>query len=1047
MRVELLGPFEVRNPDETVVEVPGVRLRALLAALALEPGRIVTRARLVDWIWGQRPPADEVNALQALVSRLRRVLPDGVIEAESGGYRLAVAPDAVDVHRFERLVGQARAAEPAERADLLRSALALWRGSAMAGIAQQDSDAFDTAVARLDELYVNALGDRVDADIRLGRGSELVSELTELVATYPLREGFVAALMRALAEAGRGNEALTLYQRTRERLAEELGADPSAELSALHTALLRGELGERAESRRTNLRAELTSFVGEDDDISAVADLAIKHRLVTLTGPGGSGKTRLATETARTMLAELPDGAWLVELASTPGGELAQAALTAIGLRDQALLGNARDGDPADRLITAIRERTILLILDNCEHVIEPAAALADRLLGECRRLRILATSREPLGITGEVLWQMEPLALPAQGAEPAEIRSAPAVRLLRDRADLVRKDIGSDADTLSAMARICRALDGMPLAIELAAARLRSMSIDQLAHRLDDRFRLLTSGSRTVLPRHKTLRAVVDWSWDLLTEAERGVLRRLSVFSGGASLEAAEQVCGDEASPGEHVFDVLTALIEKSLLLADDDGTPRYRMLNTIREYAAQRLAEAGETEQARRAHLAYFTELAETADPHLRRAEQLEWLATLKIEHDNISTALRGAIADGWAQEAMRLVGAVGWYWFLSGHKAEGTELSIAAASLPGEASDEVRAMAYAIVSMLVTSWPGRDQYEAREWILQAHRYVQRTTSRHPVLGFVGPLERMLEEPTESLPAFEPLIAGDDPWVRAQARLTRGRLRLTLGRDETDVDTDTGIALNEFRTLGDRWGISLALTFLADRLSMRGEFARACEHYEEAVAALTEVGGTEDAVGLRTRQAQLYWLLGDERSSTAAMADAQRYAGGMTWPDVLAELAYAKAQLARWRGEPDEAYRHLATVQAMLGDAEPSSMVRARTMDLQGYLTEDLEKSREYRAEALRMAVETTYPPLIAEVLIGIADLALRQGQYEQAARLLAASDGVRGTTDRSLPDVPRITADTRDRLGETTFTEATREGQQRDWRELADITLASG
>jgi predicted ATPase/DNA-binding SARP family transcriptional activator len=1047
VRVELLGPFEVRNRDGAGVEVPGIRLRALLAALALEPGRIVTRARLVDWIWGQQPPADEVNALQALVSRLRRVLPDGVIEADSGGYRLAVAPDAVDVCRFEHLVGQARAAELAARADLLRSALALWRGTAMADIALQGSDLFDAAVARLDELYVAALGDRVDADIRLGRGSELVSELTELVATYPLREGFVAALMRALAEAGRGNEALTAYQRTRERLAEELGADPSAELSALHTALLRGELGERADNRRTNLRAELTSFVGKDDDIAAVAVVAIGHRLVTMTGAGGSGKTRLATETARTMLAELPDGAWLVELASVrAGGELAQAALTALGLRDQALLGDARAGEPMDRLIAALRERSALLILDNCEHVIEAAAAFADRLLGECRRLRILATSREPLGITGEVLWQVEPLALPAKGAEPSEVESSPAVRLLRDRAGLVRKDIGSDAHTLSAMARICRALDGVPLAIELAAARLRTMSVDQLAHRLDDRFRLLTSGSRTALSRHKTLRAVVDWSWDLLSEGERGVLRRLSVFSGGVSLDAAERVCGDEAFAGEQVLDLLTALIEKSLLLADGEGTPRYRMLNTIREYAAHRLAEAGETEPARRAHLAYFTELAETAEPHLRRAEQLEWLSTLEAEHDNISTALRGAIDEGWAQEAMRLVGAAGWYWYLSGHRAEGTELSIAAASLHGEVPDEVRAMAYTIVTVFLTSGPGRDQYQAQEWIHEAHRFTQHGGYRHPMLGFVELWERMLQEPTDFLPALEPLIADDDPWVRAQARLTRGRFRLTLGGDETDVDIDAEIALAEFRTLGDRMGISLALTFLADRLAMRGEFARACEHYEEAATALTEVGATEDVVGVRARQAQLYWLLGDERSSTSAMAEAQLYADGIAWPDTLAEMVLAKAQLARWRGEPDTAHQHLATVRAMLDNEELSVLSLAKAMDLYGYLTEDLEKVRAHRSEAFRTVVETAYPPLIAEVLVGIADLALRQGQYEQAARLLAASDGVRGTPDRSQPDASRIAADTRDRLGETVFTEANRAGRERDWRELAEITLAS-
>src|SRR5262249_17758535 len=251
--------------------------------------------------------------------------------------------------------------------------------------------------------------------------------------------------------------------------------------------------------------------------------------------------------------------------------------------------------------------------------LIEAAAKFADRVLGECRRLRILATSREPLGITGEALWLVEPLALPEGDASPGEIASSPAVRLLRDRAGAVRKDLGTDEHTLSTMVRICRALDGMPLAIELAAARLRTMSIEQLANRLDDRFRLLTSGSRTALPRHKTLRAVVDWSWELLTDAERTVLRRLSVFSGGASLEAAERVCVGDAVEQEQVLELLTSLAEKSLLLAEGGSAPRYRMIGTIREYAAQRLAEAGESGLVRHAHLAYFTELTETAEPHL--------------------------------------------------------------------------------------------------------------------------------------------------------------------------------------------------------------------------------------------------------------------------------------------------------------------------------------------------------------------------------------------------------------------------------------------
>ncbi|WP_157169865.1 BTAD domain-containing putative transcriptional regulator [Streptomyces typhae] len=1048
VRFMLLGPLEVRTGDGAVLDVPGARLRALLCALALEPGRIVTRPRLVEFIWGDQPPTDEVNAVQALVSRLRRVLPEGSVEAESGGYRLAVAPDAVDVSRFEDLVGRARAAADVTRkAELLRSALELWRGKALEDVALYGSATFDAAVARLDELYLAALGDRVDADVRLGHGPELISELAGLVAAYPLREGLVAASMRALAASGRGTEALIVYQQLRERLAEAVGVEPSAELAALHTALLRGDLGGRTDNHRTNLRAGLTSFVGKDDDLAAVRGLVAGHRLVTLTGPGGSGKTRLATEAARLLLGDLPDGAYLVELAPVrAGGELAQVVLTSIGLRDQALLGGATAGDPVDRLVAAVRDRAQLLVLDNCEHMIDAVAEFADRLLGQCHRLRILATSREPLGITGEALWQVEPLALPAARAVPAEAAASPSVRLLRDRAGAVRKDLAANEQTLAAMARICRALDGIPLAIELAAARLRTMSVEQLAHRLDDRFRLLSSGSRTALPRHKTLRAVVDWSWDLLTEAERAVLRRLSVFAGGATLEAAERVCADGLGDGEHVLDVLTALIEKSLLFADDSVVPRYRMLDTIREYAAHRLAEAGEVERAHRAHLAHFTELGERAEPQLRRAGQLHWLATLQAEHDNINAALRGAIAEGRAHEAMRLVVAVGWYWLLSGRKVEGTELSVQAASLDGEVPDDVRAMAYAVVTMFLTSGVQGDQYQAQEWIHEAYRYAKGSTRRHPLLGFVVPLERMVREPGAFLPAFEPLLTDDDAWVRALARLTRGRLGLSLGRGEPESVVDIEVGLSELRALGDRWGMSLALQSLADCLAPRGEFARACELYDQAITALTELGAVEDVVGLRARQAQLHWLLGDTARSDAALAEAQRCADRVAWPDALAELHLHKAQLARWRGARDEAHAQLTAVRTLRRDTGTSGYLHITLQDLYGYLAEDVEESRAYRTEAFRAAVTAGHRPVIAQMLIGLADLALRQGRDEQAVRLLAASEGLRGVPDRSQPDAVRIGEGARGRLGEEAFAEAERAGRGADWRELAEATLAS-
>jgi predicted ATPase/DNA-binding SARP family transcriptional activator len=1041
----MLGSFEVRTDDGVFADVPGARLRGLLIALALEPGRVVPKATLVDWIWGERPPSDAANALQRLVSRLRKALPDGLVEGQTDGYRLTVEPGAVDAVRFERLVGQARNGEDPRRVQLLREALALWRGAAMQDVGLLDSAAFDAAVTRLEVLRLTAIEDRFDAEIGLGHGVELVTDLTDLVAAHPVRERLVAALMRALVATGRDTQALLVYQRTREALADALGVDPSAELSALHVALLRGELGRREENRKTNLRAELTSFVGKDADVAAVRELIAEHRLTTLIGPGGSGKTRLATETARTLLGDLPDGAWLVELAAIGAdGDVAQSTLAALGLRD-ALLGGASNAEPMDRLIAAIRERETLLILDNCEHVIESAASFADRVLGECQRLRILATSREPLGITGEALWLVEPLALPERDASPGKIESSPAVQLLRDRAGAVRKDLAVDAQTLSTMVRVCRALDGMPLAIELAAARLRTMSLDQLANRLDDRFRLLTGGSRTALPRHKTLRAVVDWSWELLTDAERMVLRRLAVFSGGASLDAAERVCVGDGVEQEQVLELLTALAEKSLLLTEGDGAPRYRMIGTIKEYAGHRLAEAGESDLARHAHLAYFTELTETAEPHLRRAEQLEWLATLGVEHDNIGSALRGALAAGQAHAAMRLAAGAGWYWWLGGHKAEGIELITAATNTPGEVSDEIRATVYALVVLFMTDGPG-DQYQAEEWIHKAYRFSQRSQRRDPRLAFVAPLERMLQAPHAFLPAFEPLLTDDDPWVRALARLHLGKMRIMLGQGGRDADAYLEMALAEFRALGERWGISFALTELADRIATRGEFAGACEHYEQAIAVVTEVGVIEDVMRMRSRQAQLYWLLGDEDSSAAARAEAQRCAERVTWPDALAELALSKAKLARWGGNAEEAHKQLGIATSMLGDEAEQANIRAVTHDLLGYLADSLDEAREHRVAAFQAASEAGHAPLIAQVLIGVADLALRCDQYEQAARLLAASAGVRGLPDRSHPDVARIEQIAWHRLGDARFAEATQEGAQASWRELVEATLAS-
>ncbi|MEU1985746.1 BTAD domain-containing putative transcriptional regulator [Nocardia sp. NPDC019395] len=1049
MQIALLGPLEIRRDDGGSIEIPGARLRALLIALALEPGRAVAKTTLVDWIWGERPPADAANALQALVSRLRRLLPDGSLVGEAGGYRLAVRPDEVDAVRFEQLLDRARGGDDAARARSLREALDLWRGAPMQGVEVPDSEAFDAVLTRFEGLRLSAAEDLYEAEIRLGRGPEQIGELSELVARNPVRERLAGALMRALGAAGRGAEALAVYQHARESLADTLGVDPSPELSDLHVALLRGEVRARDSDRNTNLRAELTEYIGKYADIAAVRELLSGHRLTTLTGPGGSGKTRLALETTRTLLDDLPDGAWLVELASVAaGGDVAQSAVAALGLRD-ALLGSAPNAEPIDRLVAAIRDRETLLILDNCEHVIESVALFAHRVLGECPRLRILATSREPLGITGEALWRVEPLALPAGDAGPGEIESSPAVQLLRDRARAVRKDLTTEPGTLATMSRVCRALDGIPLAIELAAARLRTMTLGQLADRLDDRFRLLTGGSRTAIPQHRTLRAVVDWSWELLTDAERLVLRRLAVFAGGASLAAAEQVCastGDGQSTGVEqweVLELLTALTEKSLLLVSGETEPRYRMLDTIRQYARDRLVESGEAEPARRAHLAYFTGLAATAEPHLRRAEQLEWLVTLGAEHDNIAAAMRTALAAGDSTGALRLAAAAGWYWWLGGYKAEGQEFVTAVADAPGEVDDGTRALVYALVVHFMSS--GRnDANQVGDWIRKAYRFSRGVRAGHPALAFIDALDSVLQGPEAMPSAFEPLLTDDDPWVRALARLQMGKMRIVLGRDGPDVDGYLERALAEFRELGERWGISFALTELANRRAIRGEFASACELFEQAVAVVTEIGAGEDIVGLRSRQAQLYWLAGDTEASAAAVAEAQRCADRVAWPVALAELALAKAELARWSGDTGEAAEQIGIAKTVLGGAADTPQLAAAIHTLLGYLATDLEEAREHHLAAFRAATEAGHAILVAQVILGIADLALRADRDVEAARLLAVSAVVHGLSDRSQPDVVRIERTARHRLGEEIFAEAMREGAEADWQELATATL---
>ncbi|MET8136440.1 BTAD domain-containing putative transcriptional regulator [Streptomyces sp. NPDC005251] len=746
MRYRILGVAQVKDDRGALVTVGGPRVRALLTALACHPARTITPDTLIDEVWADDRPQDAPAALHALVGRLRRAIGKDAVASEAGGYRLRAAKDDVDLFVFERLVTEGRSAldhdDARTAAARLREALALWRGPALADLPDR------TAATRPEALRLEATRSRVEADLRLGRASDVVPELKELTTAHPYDEALHVLLIRALRETGRGADALAAFEDVRRGLLDGLGADPGPELRALHAALLdpsdaRGPQGPRSgtgaaapsgptaglssgdpsRAQRTgNIRPRLNSFVGRERELGAIRSDVQGARLVTLTGPGGSGKTRLAEEAAAGL-----SRAWLVELAPLDRPEAVPGAVvSALGLRETALITNEMavpQDDPVALLVEYCAPRSELLILDNCEHVIDAAAELAETLLTRCPGLTILATSREPLGVPGELVRPVEPL--PPDSAR----------RLFMERASVVRPDAGTALHDSAAVDEICRRLDGLPLAIELAAARLRLLTPRQIADRLDDRFRLLTSGSRTVLPRQQTLRAVVDWSWDLLDERERTVLCEASVFAGGWDLAAAEAVCTGPAA------DLIGALVDKSLLVATPDGMVgtaamdgtagtcgggygdgygehggrgrhggesggrsegsgeggggtgtaggagtledgagggmRYRMLETIHEYATERAAEVPELRAAaERRHRAWVRALTEEAEPQLRSAGQLPWIRRLETELDNIRAALHRTLAAHDEEEAGALVLDMGWFWWLRNFHREGAE-----------------------------------------------------------------------------------------------------------------------------------------------------------------------------------------------------------------------------------------------------------------------------------------------------------------------------------------------------------------------------------
>ncbi|MFE1547450.1 BTAD domain-containing putative transcriptional regulator [Streptomyces sp. NPDC058718] len=1100
MRFAVLGETSVRTEDGRPVRVPELKVRALLAALLVDAGRPVSAYRLVDDLWGDEPPGSPLRALQAKVSQLRRALDEaepggrGLVVTRAPGYLLDVAEGALDAHRFAALTARARdTAAPRARAELLGEALALWRGPAFADFA---AEPFARAAAdRLEEERLSVRETLAETRLELGEHDVLVGELTELVARHPLRERLRAVHLRALYRAGRQSEALAGYEELRALLADELGLDPSPELAALHTAMLRQDAGLSLPApasppvpsgpvaaggpARSNLPVPLSGIVGRDEAVAEVTGLLRERRLVTLTGPGGVGKTRLAVEAARRVEEEFPDGVWLVEFAGA-GGELAEVAAAALELRDDGVWGLRPDGErpptTAERLAEVLRGRRTLLVLDNCEHVVDEAASLTELLLRAAPGLVVLTTSQEPLALAGETLWAVEPLDTDG------------AVALFTARAAASAPGLTLDAPAREAVRGICRRLDGIPLALELAATRVRALGVHGLLERLDDRFRLLDAGLRGAPARQQTLRAVIDWSWDLLSAPERTVLRRLAVHAEGCTLAAAERVCageGDDVAAGD-VLGLLVRLVDRSLVVAVDgpDG-PRYRLLESVAAYCLERLRDAGETEAVRERHLTYYVRLAEEAGPALRGPEQRRRLAHLDAETPNLRAALDRALGPAGAagpnaEAALRLVDALAWYWIMRGRLGEALRSATAALrhpAAPGLAALRARVDVWR-TGLAVMGGDGTDRQRRIADALAAYDAANAEAAPADTVH-AAPADTARPDTygtehatgTEHSTGAEAATGAEfaRPWPRwflAHALCGTG--------SQVEGGELTGRALDGFRAHGDRWGEAAALADRSVQLLLKGDVAGAEADAARADALFAELGDACSRLWTVYPLATVAEIHGEyeraDRLKRAGLAAAESFGLTTEVPDLLAglgrtallrgdldecrsyhaaardraaEVGFRAGEInavlglglgARREGLFEEAERHMREVldwHRSVGLDSANALILAE-LGFSALARGDLAGALKLQEEGYATALTSGDPRAVALALEGLASAHAPAGRPRGAALLLGAAAALRSSTGAPLPpaeraDVDRTEEAARTALGEAAFAAA--------------------
>jgi predicted ATPase/DNA-binding SARP family transcriptional activator len=982
----LLGPLEVRC-DRNLVRLRRGRARTLLVCLLLRGRQVVPIDVLVDRVWGERPPADATNAVQVLVSYLRRTLGSrdeegtAALRTAAGGYALDVSADQVDVHRFERAVRSARARlTPSEATRQgveatvrgLRTALGLWRGEPLQDVPHEPFVVAE--IERLRDLRAALLEAEIEAQLLLGQHEQVIPGIRQVVAEFPLRERLRGQLMVALYRSGRQAEALRAYDRARSELVDRLGIEPASGLRQLQQRILGHEpsldwvpLAEAgpapgvggpsarapAGSPRPRLPAPTTRLIGRERELGHIRETLAESRMVALVGPAGVGKTRLALEVARAEADRQP--VWLLDLAGIREPDVVAFELARrVGVRHAA--------DPVDAVATRIDDAPGLLVLDTCEHLVDACATLAHSLLRRCPALRVLATSRQSLSVAGEATWLVPPLSLPGADATIGEVADAAAVRLFCDRGRSARQDFELTESNAEDVVRICRMVDGLPLAIELAAARMRVLSPSAVLARLADRFSLLSRLGPAPDARQQSLRAAIGWSYELLDDEQATFFRRLGVFAGRFTIESATAVAAEGLATGP--LELVTAMVDRSLVVASGDDS--YHLLDSLRAYAAERLDEHPADSRAARLRLArWLAERCEDADPRLRGADQQTTLRGLRREVPNVRATLEWALSSGDWSVGVRLVCSLAWFWAL-------------------EAASE----------------------EAIRWLRQARSTpgLDTATSARLLEG-LGVHTQLLGDVLAAQRAFEGSV---ELW-RQEGAPERGLIALIylgvtqmlLGDvDEAAATQDHAVTLA--RDHRDDWAHAWSLVWRARTAEASGDDDRALAMLDES-RALAGQAGDPRMIG---------WITKELAHHALRRGDVRR-------AEELARRAVALNEATAWN-------EGLVASLTELG----------RALTVGGQPSIALGEHR----RALQTAIELGQPYAIADALEGLAEAVAAHGDLRHAATLLGAvaatrnqmGIGLTGTPSGNHP-VTELEASLREQLGHQSFTAAFVDGQR--------------